>query len=369
LKPATFLLIVGLPVSIHIRARPIDQKSFAESLDRYVTQQLRDRHIASAGVAVVQGNKVLVQKGYGWADLERPLKATPETLYQIGSLTKPFTALAVLLLAEEGKIRLDEPVSYHLPELPQECRAITVRQLLTHTSGINRDLRADNLDDYGEDEFWRRLMRTPMTSQPGEKWEYSNTGYILLGKLIEAVTGQSYGEFLAVRILRPLGMTQTAYLVPPQDTGNRARGYDWEEASGLRRSPYFSGGYAAGGLASSVSDLVKWQKALVTETLLKRSARDQMWKPAALRDGQPVQFSFRGEASSYGFGWFLTRQGNRQLITHGGTVSGFSSIFHYFPSEHLAIIILCNGKSGDNRIGHAETIARGIADAYFEAAR
>lgn len=365
MKRTAVLILLSAVGTVLFVVRPARQESLAMRIDDYVRLQLETRHIASASVAVIHGTQVLLQKGYGQANIERRTAASPETTYQIGSLTKPFTAMAILLLVQDVKLRLDDAVGQYLPKLPLVCRALTVRQLLVHTSGINRDLRADNVDDFSQEEFWRRLNKKPLTSSPGDKWEYSNTGYIVLGMLIESISGQSYGEFLRRRVLAPLGMSQTSYLAPLIEAGRRAVGYEWGNDEVFHRSPYFSGGYAAGGLVSSVADLVKWQQALVTETILKRAVIDQMWKPGRLGNGNPVQFSFRGESSSYGFGWFLTSYRGRKLITHGGTVSGFSSILHFYPTDRLTIIVLCNGKSGDSRTGHAEAIAQGISDAYF----
>jgi D-alanyl-D-alanine carboxypeptidase len=287
----------------------------------------------------------------------------PETKYQIGSTTKPFTAAAIMLLVESGRISLDEKAANYLPNLPAQYGEVTIRQLLTQTSGVSRDLRTGNTDDFTADEFWKRLAAASPSFNPGERWEYSNTGYILLGMIVESVTHKSYGEFLRERIFEPLKMKDTAYLEPPGKSKSRAIGYEWEE-NAFRPSPYFSGGFGAGGLVSTVSDLAKWDAALDTGNLLKRSSLEQMFAPAKLADGKTVKFDFRGETTSYGFGWFLTVYRGRKVFTHGGVVSGFSSQIMRFPDDKITIIVSCNGKSGTDRIGYAENLAKVVADAY-----
>ena len=204
-----------------------------------------------------------------------------------------------------------------------------------------------------------------MSFKPGERWEYSNNGYILLGLIIEAASGKPFGEFLAQRITKPLGMKDTRYNEPLNEKmKNRAIGYDWLENS-FRRSPHFFGGYTGGAIISSAVDLAKWVRALDSEKLLGKSNLEQMWTNVKIGNGQPLRFDFRGEQSGYGFGWFITSYRGRKLFTHGGTVSGFSSQIMRFVDDKLTIIVITNSKSGEDRIGYAEVLARGIADIYF----
>ncbi len=335
----------------------------ADTTDDVILAEMTKRHIAGASVAVIRNGKVVVAKGYGSANIEQAVLATPKTMYQIASTTKPFTAMAIMMLVENGRISLDEKAAKYLPKSPAQYSAVTVRQLLTHTSGVNRDLRTGNVDDFTADEFWKRLATAPVSFKPGERWEYSNTGYILLGIIIESVTKKSYGEFLNERVFKPLGMKDTKYLEPPGRDKNRAIGYDWQENT-FRPSPYFSGGFSAGGLISTVSDMAKWDAVLNTEKLLKRSSLEQIWMPAKLSNGKLVSFDFRGEQSSYGFGWFLTSYRGHKVVTHGGTVSGFSSQIMRFTDDKITVIVNSNSKSGADRIGHAEFLAKSIADIH-----
>lgn len=331
--------------------------------DVAVVEEMTKRRIAGASVAVVRNGKIVFAKGYGSANIEQSVPAAPTTIYQIGSTTKPFTATAIMMLVESGDVSLDEKAAKYLSKLPAQYSEITVRQLLTHTSGVNRDLRTDNTDDFTIDEFWKRLDAAEVSFKPGERWEYSNTGYILLGLIIESVARKSYGEFLSERIFKPLGMNDTKYLAPPDKSENRATGYDWAE-NAFRPSPYFSGGYGAGALVSTILDLAKWDAALDTEKLLKRTSLEQMWTPAKLGDGEPVSFDFRGAQTSYGFGWFLTSYRGHKAVAHGGTVSGFSAQIMRFPDNKTTVVVNSNSKSGADRVGHAEYLAQIVADIH-----
>lgn len=337
--------------------------SNSDMTDDVMREQMAKRHIAGTSVVVVRNGKIVFARGYGSANIEQSMPATSNTIYQIGSTTKPFTATAIMMLVQNGSVSLDEKAAKYLPKLPAQYSDVTIRQLLTHTSGVNRDLRTGNADDFTVDEFWKRLATASVSFKSGERWEYSNTGYILLGMIIESVTGKSYGEFLNERIFKPLGMKDTKYLEPPSKSNDRAVGYDWTE-NAFRPSPYFSGGYAAGGLVSTATDLAKWDAALDAEKLLRQTNLEQMWMPAKLSNGKLVTFDFRGVQTSYGFGWFLTSYRGHKVVTHGGTVSGFSSQIMRFPDDKITIIVNSNSKSGADRIGHAEYLTQSIADIY-----
>lgn len=354
------ILVISLTASITASGQDIRRQ-----VDDLIKAEMGKLHIPGAAVAVLRDGETELIQGYGLANIERKIPVTPDTVFQIASTTKPFTAMCVMMLVEEGKISLDEKAMKYLPWLPAIYSEVTVRQLLTHTSGINRDVRTANVDNFTIDEFKRRFAAASVSFKPGVRWEYSNNGYILLGLIVEAVSGKPFGENLARRITGPLGMNDTGYNEPPTaKVKNRATGYDWIE-NAYRPSPYFSGGYTGGAITSTISDMAKWGRALSAGRLLNRSSFEQIWTPAKLIDGRPGSFDFRGEQSGYGFGWFLTSYKGRKLFTHGGTVSGFSSQVHRFVDDKVTIIVLTNSKSGPDRIGFAEVLARGIADLYF----
>ena len=336
-----------------------------QQLDTYIKAEMAKLHIPGAAVAVLRNGKTELLKGYGLANVERNIPVAPDTVFQIASTTKPFTAMSVMMLVEKGKVSLDEKAMKYLPWLTAIYSEVTVRHLLTHTSGINRDVRTANVDNFTIEEFKRRFAAAPMSFKPGERWEYSNNGYILLGLIVEAVSGKAFSEFLAQHITKPLGMNSTGYNEPPSDKmKNRAAGYDWLE-NAYQPSPYYFGGYTGGAIVSTISDMAKWERALYSGKLLKKSSFAQMWTPVKIANGQPLSFEFRGEKSGYGFGWFLTSYKGLKLFTHGGTVSGFSSIIHRFVDDKVTIIVITNSKSGTDRIGYSDKLANGIADLYF----
>lgn len=358
MRPINTVFLVTVCLSTLISAS--GQKTKLQ-VDDYIKTEMERSHIPGVAVAVIRNGKVELRKGYGLANIERRIPVTSNTIFQIASTTKPFTAMAVMILVEDGRLLLDQRAIKYLPWLPAVYGEVTVRQLLTHTSGVNRDVRTGNVDNFTLDEFKKRLVIAPVSFKPGERWEYANTGYILLGMIIEAASGEPYGEFLTKRIFKPLGMKNARYNTPPDNSKERAVGYDWQDGA-FTQSPYFAGGYSAGALISSVADLARWEQALSARKLLKQSSYKQMWTPDKLTNRQPRSFEFRGEQSGYGFGWFLMSHKGHKLFTHGGTVSGFSGVIHRFVDNNVTIIVLTNSKSGPDRIGYSEVLASGIAD-------
>ncbi|HUF05011.1 MAG TPA: serine hydrolase domain-containing protein [Aridibacter sp.] len=330
------------------------------AVDKYLQEVSRRPEIAGLAVAVTKNGRTVFANGYGEANLEKGHSVTPGTRFQIASVTKPFTAMAVMLLVEDGKIKLDRPAREYLTWLPEKYSRITVRQLLSHTSGVNRDVRDDNLDTFGEVEFRRRLESRPVSFAPGERFEYSNTGYIILGMLVESVSGESYGSFVSKRILEPLGMKDTSYYDPPSEASDRALGYEYTDGK-FSKASYFPGGFAAGGMVSSASDMAKFASAISDGKLLMGSGYQEIYSPAKLGNGTPVSLKmggmFEGEETGYGFGWWLTGYKGRTLLTHGGGVSGFSAILNRYPEEGVSITVLANTKTAG-----VDRIAEGVAD-------
>ena len=323
------------------------------SIDDYVQSRMHKRNIPGVSVAVVQDGKVVLAKGFGVANVELSVPATENTVYQLASVTKTFTATATMMLVEEGKLGLDDKITARLPDLPAAWGEVTVRHLLNHTSGIKsytavRDFHKTSRKDYAQREILDLVAKEPPEFAPGEKWNYNNTGYFLLGMLIEKVTGKKYGEFLEERIFKPLGMKHTRVNDLHAVIPNRAKGYTWDGKK-LRNGEYVSPTqpFSAGMLVSTVNDLAKWDAALGTETLLKKSSLEQMWTPTKLRKG--------GEAD-YGFGWSIGKVTGHRLVAHGGGIPGFSTELSRYRDDNLTVIVLTNA---DN--GNAGALARGIA--------
>jgi len=315
--------------------------------------------VPGASVIVVRGGRVVFRRAYGLAHLDPAAPATPATDYRLASLTKEFTALAVMLLARDGKLRYDEPIGVLLPELGPRVSALTVRQLLTHTSGIwdYEDLIPDSQTAQVSDADVLALVsrRDTLYFAPGTRFQYSNTAYVLLGLIVERASGMPLPRFLEQRIFKPAGMDSTLMYEaggPPVP----ARSYGYTPDSG---TPTFrptdqsvtSATRGDGAIYSSVDDLARWDAALADHRLLDRDRMTEGVTSATLVDGSPT---------GYGFGWYVdTYRGARRLWHHGET-SGFRNVIVRFPDRRDAVIILTNRNGGD-----PGKIADRIADLVF----
>ncbi|MGH9710190.1 MAG: serine hydrolase domain-containing protein, partial [Candidatus Acidiferrales bacterium] len=264
----------------------------ANNVDSYVLQAMHEQKIPGLALAVVHDGKIVKAKGYGLADIELNVPVMPQTVFESGSIGKQFAATAVMMLVEEGKIGLNDKITKYFPDAPASWRDITVRNLLSHTSGIKNYTEGKEVDyrkDYTEDELLKIAESTPLDFAPGTGWNYSNTGFVVLGILIHKVTGEFYGDFLQQRIFRPLGMDTTRIISETDIIRNRASGYrlvkgEWKNQDWVSPSLNTT---ADGSLYFSVLDLAKWDAALYTDKLLKRASLDQMWTIAKLNNGQP----------------------------------------------------------------------------------
>jgi D-alanyl-D-alanine carboxypeptidase len=322
-------------------------------IDEYIQSAMRKHHIPGISLAIVRRGQVVLAKGYGQANVELAVPATVDTVYQLASVTKTFTATAIMLLVEEGKLELDDKVTKHLSDLPKAWDAVTVRHLLNHTSGIKsytsvKDFFKTIRKDYSHREILGLVAKEPLEFAPGEKWNYNNSGFFLLGMLVEKVTGKTYGEFLDERILRPLRMTHTRINDLHAVIPNRAQGYTWNGKE-LRNGEYTSPSqpFSAGMLVSSVSDMLKWDTALDSETLLTNPILERMWTPTPLKKGEPA---------GYGFGWQIDKVNGHRRVSHGGGIPGFSTEISRFVDDKLTVIVLANSDQGN-----AGSLAQGIA--------
>ncbi len=288
-------------------------------------------------VAVLRGDSVLLARGYGYANLELGVPASDSTVYQSGSIGKQFTATLVLMLVEQGRLRLDDPVLKYLPEGKSRWQGVTVRHLLTHTSGIPdyTDSAVDLHREYTEDALVRLAASLPLAFTPGTRWSYSNTGYVLLGALIHRVTGAFYGDLLRERIFQPLAMTSARVISEADLVPNRAAGYrlvngavknqDWVSPS-LNTT-------ADGSLYLSLRDYMRWAIALDHGELPDRAVLKMAWSPAPL--------DRKGEYP-YGAGWFLLPQRDHVRISHTGSWQGFQTGIQRYPEFGLTVVALAN---------------------------
>lgn len=325
-----------------------------DKIDGYVKAEMERQKIPGVSLAVLRKGKIIALKSYGLANVEHQVPVKPETVFQSGSIGKQFTAAAVMILVEEGKISLDDKISKYFTAAPETWKNITVRHLLNHTSGMgDYPPEVDLRKDYTEDEYLVFIKKSPLIFETGAKWDYSNTGYVTLGALVRRVTGKFYGDFLRERIFQPLGM-KTARVISEADiVPNRAAGYRLENGE-LKNQEWVSPSTnttADGALYFTILDLAKWDAALYADKPLKQSSLAEMWTPARLTDGK---------TKDYGFGWHTGRIGNRRLFHHGGAWQGFKSYIVRFPDDKLTIVFLAN--SWDTK---DMKLARGLAALFY----
>lgn len=342
---AALSLLVLLPAATGVRA----QDSTAAARLHTIAQSYATRGQFSGSVLVARGEQVLLDRGYGLASQEWQVPNTPTTRHLLASVSKQFTAAAVLRLVDQRKLRLDDPVAQHLPELPAAWRGITVRQILAHTSGI-----ANHTDGEALERIRHRTMTpqallaqfrdAPLDFQPGSDWRYSNSGYILAGLLVEALSGQAFGEFVKAELLTPLGMADTALAQSGTVVPRLASGYT-QAGSTLRTATHLdlSVPWAAGGLYGTTQDLLKWHTGLYGGRVLSPASLQAMTTP--------VQ-------KNYGLGLGVQTRDGRLRYSHSGGISGFSTFLLYEPAQRLTVVVLSNLESAAserlaNQLGQA----------------
>lgn len=326
----------------------------ADAVDDYIRQQMAERHIPGVALTVIKSGQRVKTATYGFADLEHRVPVREETVFEIGSVTKQLTAAGILLLQQEGKLSVNDKIQKHFTSIPDTWTNITIRHLLTHTSGIKSYTGLSGFEltkRLTQEQFIAQFKNRPLNFAPGESWNYSNTGYSLLGYIIENVSGTNYWEFMAAKIFRPLGMHTTTDRLPATIIPNRAHGYERTNGVWINRDYDLTDIFAAGAVVSTVGDLAKWNAALDRDDLLTAASKTAMWTPATLTSGKPTR---------YGFGWSMDEVEGRKVVGHGGSTSGFSASLQRFPEEQLAVIVLTNT---DEQI--ATTLARKIANFYF----
>ncbi|HUD47928.1 MAG TPA: serine hydrolase domain-containing protein [Candidatus Baltobacteraceae bacterium] len=324
----------------------------ADAVDDLVRDRMNQHPIPGLSLEIIRNGKPTKIAAYGLANLEWRTPVTPETVFEIGSITKQFTAAAILLLAQEGKLSVDDRISRYLKGVPESWRNITLRHLLTHTSGIKNYTALDGFEltrHLTQAQFIGKMAGYSTDFPPGGKWSYCNTGFNLLGFVIENVSGEDYWQFMQHRIFGPLGMSSTTHRDPRAIIPMRASGYETDgHGRYVNRDYDLTDIFSAGAIVSTVGDLAKWNAALDAQQLLTDASRQAMWTPVRLNNGA---------THDYGFGWFLDPLNGRQNMGHSGSTSGFSASFQRFPKDGLAVIVLTNS----NEEGIATKVAKEIA--------
>src|ERR1039457_4689075 len=311
----------------------VHAQDFAAKADAFVGAYVQQNKFIGS-VLVAKDGKPLVRKSYGLAGREWDIPNAPDTKFRLGSITKQFTATCIMQLVEAGKLKLDDPISKYYTDSPPTWSKVTIHHLLSHTSGIPSytDLpgffQKESTIDRTPAEIIKLTQDKPLEFEPGEKFTYDNSGYIILGYVIEKVSGQKYDDYLRQHIFEPLGMHDTGYDMARDIIPHRASGYNFSGVKWIN-APYLAMSlpYAAGSLYSTVDDLLKWDQALYAHKPLTTESLDRMFTP---------------NKSNYGYGWFIGKQFEHKLEEHNGGINGFSTVISRYPDDKVTIIVLAN---------------------------
>lgn len=330
-----------------------------DAVDEIVDKAMKDMKIPGAAILVARDGKPVKMKGYGLANLEHQVPVKNETLFQSGSVGKQFTATGVMVLVEEGKLKLDDSIGKHFPEAKGAWDKVTVRHLLSHTSGLGQlPYHEMNLwKDHSEDDLVKAMTEQKVVSEPGEKFAYNNGGYVLLGILTHRVSGKFYGDFLKEKVFGPLGMTTAQVISEQAITPNRAGGYEYfnGKIQNQRWVAPTTNTTADGALYLSLNDYLKWDAGLYGSKILKQSTLASMWSPTKLNDGK---------FSNYGLGWFNNTIDGHRLVDHSGAWQGFTTYIGRCIDQKLTVVVLTNL---DGRSSRPTIIGQSILRSYLPA--
>jgi CubicO group peptidase (beta-lactamase class C family) len=329
--PASSLLTLVSCVSIGAAQTP----PLPNAVDRFIRAELARQRVPGLSVAVLRGDSIVLARGYGYANMEHHVPATDSTVYEVGSVSKQFTAVATVMLADQGRLGLDDPITRYLPEGSAVWPRVTIRHLLTHTSGIPEDTTLDWRKDHTEAQLVRSAAAQPLEFQPGDRWSYSSIGYALLGTVIHRVTGVFWGDFLRDHVFRPLGMPTARVNSDIDIVPNRAAGYYLVNDT-LNNQEWVSPSINAMAdccLSFTVRDLAQWAIGLNHGKVLSRPGLEMSWTPVWLNNGGTYP---------YGFGWHITQQRGYQRIGHSGAWLGFQATIQRYPDFDITVILLAN---------------------------
>ncbi|WP_265570283.1 serine hydrolase domain-containing protein [Sphingomicrobium nitratireducens] len=311
-----------------------------DAIDEYVEGFLAERGIPGASIAILEDGKLVKAQGYGLADIEHGVPVTTDTIFQSGSLGKMFTAAAIILLEEDGKLSLDDPIAKYYPDAPDIWSGIRIHHLLSHTAGLrDYDPKVDWRKDYGEDELVRIIADTELLFEPGAQWAYCNSCYVVLGALVSKLTGSHWSEFVDARVFDPAGMKTAQIIDERRIIPHRASGYEREDGV-LKNQEWVSPGFLRtgdGALYFSIMDLAHWDQALRRGDILSPAHYDAWWQASPLNDGNRV---------GYGYGWETHYGAGPAIVEHGGIFQGFHSYLIRYDDPGLTVAVLANAHLG-----------------------
>jgi CubicO group peptidase (beta-lactamase class C family) len=326
------LLIICIPLN------KICAQNFETKIDSLILKNFKDKDGPGGVFMIAKKGKPIYQKAFGKANIELDVNLNSEYIFQIGSMTKQFTAIAILMLEEQGKLNTKDTISKYLADYPFGNK-ITIHHLLTHTSGIKDFTKMKSLQDIAQKEMTPKMLvgffkNEPNDFAPGEKFDYNNSGYVLLGYIIELVSGESFEDFIEKHIFQKLGMGQSQYATDRQIIHKRAYGYQKKESGYFNKSLInFSVPFSAGALMSNINDMLKWQNALNQNLLLNAENSKKAFVKYKLNNG---------EAITYGYGWHIKEIDGTPMRENGGSIFGFKTMGVYFPNEDIYVLGFSN---------------------------
>jgi CubicO group peptidase (beta-lactamase class C family) len=330
------LLIVITVLSLNSQSL-IYSQNFESKIDSLL-QEKHPPNVPGATFLIAKKGKIIYKKAFGLSNLELNVRMKPDDVFEIGSMTKQFTAISILILVEKGKLNLDDEITKFIPDYPTNGHKITIHHLLTHTSGIRDFTRTQGLNDISKkdltpSELINFFKNEPIDFIPGEQFKYNNSGYIILGYIIETITGQSYANFVEEQIFKKLEMTSSQYASHKKVIKNRASGYQNKEGYMNSREISFTLPYSSGSLMSTVDDMFKWQEAIKNNLLIIKETTEKAFTNFTLNNGEHID---------YGYGWHIKTINNIRTFEHGGSIFGFKSMGVYLPNEDIYVIGLNN---------------------------
>lgn len=329
---ALLFLLVSAIVS------PIYSQELSQKIDALITAEIKDKNGPGGVFMVAKKGEIIYQNAFGKANLELEVPLTTDYIFQIGSMTKQFTAVAIMMLQEQGKLNTNDVLSKYIPDFPSGDK-IKIHHLLTHTSGIKDFTKMKSIKDIAQKEMSPKMMvdffkNEPVDFLPGEKFDYNNSGYVVLGYLLEIISEMSYEDFIEKNIFQKIGMTQSLYATDRQVISKRAYGYQKKESGYVNKTIInYSVPFASGAIMSTLNDMLKWQMALNNNTLLNTENTQKLFDNYLLNNG---------EAIKYGYGWHLRKINNSDSREHGGSIFGYKSMGVYLPKEDLYVVGFTN---------------------------
>jgi CubicO group peptidase (beta-lactamase class C family) len=329
--------------------------SFAQQdcIDSFIVDQMKRQHIVGLSVGIVKNGSIVKAAGYGKANIELNVPVSAKTVFKIGSLSKQFIAVAVMELAQGGKLSIDDPIANYVRNAPQSWKSITIRHLLNHTSGLPADPPGfEGMKALPDSVYITRAFKNKLSVPPGTKFEYSNFGYYVLADIIRIVSHQSFPEYMTQNVFNAVGLNATRTTSVEALVRERASGYIEDSVQHLQNAPNYVAVRPSGAFLSNINDLLTWEMAMQHGKLFNQHLWNKLWY-----EGFNTSLSMDKEPIYYGFGWMVNTVGEDTLVHHGGSLPGFKSVYFRYLEKHTAIIILTKSDQTD-----AYAIAFGIAD-------